>query len=216
MRCVITTSGTIDSPPLTLRRLVLNDRGQADAVAPKNVGDVREDVRPVEHVEPQVVAVGDVLRRLHGERRSFLPDVDPRKRQGRAARGHVDQVGDDGRRRRHLARAGTGVPRLADRVPVERDHVERPAALRQRTVVMHQRRLHVHFELPVDQLGDGQQLDRVAQLVRVLEIGQFQRVDSLPRERADADFGAERQRAKRASFCAASVPSTSIVGSASA
>ncbi len=84
-----------------------------------------------------------------------------------------------------MTRSRTRYHRSANGVPVERDHVERSAALRQWTFVTHQRGLHVHFKLAVDQLGDGQEFDDIAQFIRILEVGQFQRVDPLPRERGE-------------------------------
>jgi len=56
-----------------------------------------------------------------------------------------------------------------------------------------ERGLHVHFELASDQPRGGQQLDAVAQLGRVPQVHQFQRVDPLPRKRRDRHLRAERK-----------------------
>ena len=173
-------------------------------------------MRAIQDVKPQIVTVGDLRRGLDGVGLPLLPDVDPWKCQGGAARGDVDQVGHNGRGGRHLPGSGSGIPRFADGVPFQRDHIERPAALGQRPIVMHERWLHVHFQLPVDKFGDRQKFDRVTQLVGILEVGQFQGIDPLPRERARADFRPECQAGENRQLLGGVGSVQSMVGSASA
>ena len=82
---------------------------------------------------------------------------------------------------------------------------------------LHQRRRHVQLQRVAIELGHGQQLDPVAHLLGVTHVGHVE-LDRCP----CAECLSNRTRAPNArwariaSFCAASLPSTSSVGSASA
>ena len=196
VRCVMITSGTIVAlrrSPLRFGGFVLDHARQADRVPAEDVGDVGHHVRTVIDVEPQVVTTVDVGDRLQRERRLLGPQVEPAERDGRPSDRDVDDVRDDGRGGRHLTGARTGVPRRADGVAGQRDHVVRAVDLRQRAAVPDQRRLDVHLQLALREPRGRQQLDRIAQLVGVHQVGRLDRVDPLHRKLPGQDARAEGQ-----------------------
>ena len=78
----------------------------------------------------------------------------------------VDQITQHGAGRRAAARAPAVEHELAAHRALDEDGVERAAHRGQRMGRGHHGRVHPHRELgpAVDQLGDGQELDRVPQL----------------------------------------------------
>ena len=96
------------------------------------------------------------------------------------------------------------------------DRVVRPAHLGQRRPLLHQRRRDPQLQARFGQLRQRQQLDGVAELAGVLEVGQLQPVDALAGNVVGVTLVSNASWARIASLWAVSVPSTSRVGSASA
>ncbi len=82
-----------------------------------------------------------------------------------------EYVGHHRRRRRHLARAESGIHCRAKRVAMDIDRVERAADARQQMATRDHRRMHPRFDSAAVVLANRQQFDRVAKLARVLDIG---------------------------------------------
>ena len=64
--------------------------------------------------------------------------------------------------------------------------------------------------------GDAEELDPVAELGRMLDVGEADPLDALDGDRVEVDPRPEGVATSSASFCAASMPPTSKLGSASA
>ena len=105
---------------------------------------------------------------------------------------------------------------LADGVAHDADGVERAAHFGQRAAAFHKRRRNVQFERVAIQLGDGQQLDAVAEFLGEADIALIERSMPMRGMSFQSTRAPKARWARIASFWAASLPSTSIVGSASA
>ena len=130
--------------------------------------------------EPEVVAAPDLVGEACATTVPRLgPEVEHPRGQDRPAGHHVDQVADHGRGRGHHAGPAAVKEGVAHGVAHDPDGIVGPAHLGQRRAALHQRRSDTQLQAGGGELGQRQQLDRVAQLAGVLEVGQLQPVDAL-------------------------------------
>ena len=105
----------------------------------------------------------------------------------------VDQVADDGRGGRHGAGSSAVEERISHRVADDADRVVRAADFGQRRPVLDQGRRHAKLEPGRREFGQCQELDGVAELAGVLEVGEVQAVDPLAGNVVESDVGLERE-----------------------
>ena len=103
----------------------------------------------------------------------------------------IDQVANNGRRGWHRPRASAVEESVSHRVADDANRIVRTADFRERPAALHQRRRHPKLEPCRRELRQSQQLDRVAELAGVLEVGEVQRVDPLPGNLVGLDIGLE-------------------------
>jgi hypothetical protein len=189
--CVLPSSPLLGSGAAGARR----SRCQAG----EDAGDARQHTRLVRHLQAQVERGHDLLDRqdrrgrqlvgLEREVRHAVVGV------GGVQAGDVDQVGDHRRGRRLGARALAVVQRRADRVGLHQHRVHRAFDVGDQALGRHQRRVHAQLDAVVAALGDAQQLDAIAQLLGVGDVGRLQLRDALDVRLVELHRDAERDRA---------------------
>ena len=211
------TSGT--TPCSSSSRLVLDDRGDGDVVPAQDAGDLGHHAGAVVHVEPQVESAGHVVGIADG-RPARLALVGPEAERAEGDRRAAQRPCRSCRRRRPRRWASARRPGRGKRPGPRR----RPPRARRCTPRgpgpaasgADQRRRDVQLQPLGHQLGHRQQLDAVAQLLGVAHVGHVDLVDAGPRDVAPVDPAPKARWARIASFWAASLPSTSMAGLASA
>ena len=106
----------------------------------------------------------------------------------------ADDVGHDGRGGRRAARAASVVHGVARAMAVDADGVERAGDPRQGMLVVDERGADLQAQAAVLPVGDGQQLDGVAELLAVADVAELQRVDARDGDGVEVDLQPERQR----------------------
>ena len=140
-----------------------------DVVVAEDLGHGGQDAGPVGHVHAQVEGRAHVVLRTHRRARAL------RRRRGRAgeqvARG-VDEVAEHGARGRPAPGAAPVEHELAAHRALDEHGVEGAAHRGQRMRLRDHGRVHPDRELgtAVDQLGDGEELDRVAEAAGVGDV----------------------------------------------
>ncbi|KFB71722.1 MAG: hypothetical protein AW09_003140 [Candidatus Accumulibacter phosphatis] len=108
--------------------------------------------------------------------------------------GDVHEIGDDCRRRRF----GTGtlaiVERRADRIALDQDRVHRPLDVGDQPFGGDQGRMHAQFDALGGAFGDAEQLDAVAELFSVPDVGRVELADAFDVRLLEAHRVAESNR----------------------
>ena len=190
------TSGTGLSSGRVVARVVLDHAGDADPVLAEDLGERGEHARPVGDREPEVIAAPDLARRASGGAAGPTRTRGSSARNVSAARPTTTSI-----RSPTTAEAVGIMPgpsaveeRVAHGVADDPDRVVGPADLGQRRPLLDQRRRHPQLQARLRELGQGQQLDRVAELGRVADVGELEPVDPRPGDLA----GRARWRRRRA------------------
>jgi hypothetical protein len=159
----------------------------------QDAGDFGQHAGPVLDREPQVVPPRKlfVVEHLHAGL-ALRPEVERAEGDAGAANRGVDHIGDDGRGGRHLAGAQAVEEDRPDGIAHHADRIERLPHFSQRRADLDQGGRDVEFQAVVE-LGDGDQLDAVAQLLGVPQVGRVEGVDADSRNLAPVDAGPERQ-----------------------
>ena len=164
------------------------------------LGQPGEHAGPVGDREMEVIAALDPAGGSeHDGGGRFGPEVQHSRRQSGPAGHDVDQVADDRRGGRHRARASAVEEGVSHGVANHADRVVRAADLGQRRPVLDQGRRDAQLQPVFRELRQGQQLDGIAKLAGVLEVGQMQAVDALavnvvePDARLEGQLGQDRQ-----------------------
>ena len=169
--CVRMMTGTVvlHAAPL------LNHRRDRNSAAPEHRGDRAEHARLIARLEAQIVLAYHAVHRL---------DTRARERRYRIAERMAARAGA-ARAMRARSRAcrpsrrspSASGPRLAEihrgaqRLAVDVDRVECAADAGQKMARRNHRRMHPGLDRAVVVLGDREQLDRVAELARVRDVG---------------------------------------------
>ena len=106
----------------------------------------------------------------------------------------VDQVGDHRRSGRLGTCARAVVQRRADRVALDEHRVHRAFDAGDQALHRHQRRMHAQLDAARRALGDAEQLDAVAELLGVADVGRRQSRDAFGVRRVEVDRHAEGDR----------------------
>ena len=165
----------------------------ADAVVGEHAGDGVQHAGLVGDLEAEEVLGRGLVDRA---------DAGLGERAERAVRalgqvdGGVDHVAEHGAGGRPAAGAAAVEHQLADRVALDEHGVEALAHAGQRVVHRHHRRVHAHGDLAagVVELGDGEQLDDVAEPAGDVDVGGRDVADALVVDVAGDDLGAEGDR----------------------
>jgi len=183
----------------------LQQRIDRDAVLGEDAGDARQHAGFVGHLQAQVKRGHDFVdrqhrqvlhrRRLECEVRHAVVGV------GRGQACDVDEVGDHRRGRGLCARALAVVERRADRVAVNHHGVHRPLDVGDQAPRWHQRRMHAQLDTARaggsgrTPLRDREQLDAVAELLGIRDVGRLQLDDALDVRLGELHRDAECDRA---------------------
>ena len=149
-----------------------------DVVVAEDLGHGRQHAGAVGHVQAQVEGRAQVVLRAHlgagalGCRR---------RRAGQQVARRVDEVAEHGARRGAAAGAAAVEHELAAHRALDEHGVERAAHRGERMGARDHGRVHPHRDLgpAVDELGDGEELDRVAELRRVGDVCRAHPADAL-------------------------------------
>src|SRR5882724_11644548 len=157
-----------------LRDSALQQAVQADLMPTERVTDVADHSGSVVCLQPDVECAFAVFNRAQRD----LLRIDRRlkiRREVREPQGacQVDQVSDDGARRRHLTRARTDEHHFAHRAPADEDCVAGAFHRCEKMMKWHQHRMRSYVETTVAAPCKPDHLDSITELVRhcYVEIG---------------------------------------------
>ena len=191
-----------------------------DGLVGQDAGDVGQDAGLVLDPQAQVVAGLDRAHgqdgqaghgvRLEGQVRHPVLGI------GGGQAGDVDQIGDDGGGRRLGTGALAVVEGGADGVAPDQDGVHGALDVGEEALGRNQGGMDAQLDAVGAAFGDAQQLDAVAQLFGVFDVGRFELGDALDVGLVELHRDAEGDGGNQVALWAASTPSMSKVGSASA
>ncbi len=168
---------------LAFLRLALQHGIDRDALIGQDTGDVGQHARLVLNPEAQVIAGFDLAHRQDGQvfRHGIRLESQVRHAVGRIGGGQagdVDQVGDH----RGSGRLSTGslavIEGGTDGIALDDDSVHGAFDIGKQALGRDQGRMHTQFDTLVAALGYTQQLDAVAELLGVLDVGGFELGDA--------------------------------------
>ena len=174
-------------------------------MVPEDLGHRGQHTGPVGHVHAEVEGGAHVVLRADGRARALRRR---RRRTGEQVARRVDQVAQHGAGGRAAAGAAAVEHELAADCALDEHGVERAPHRRQRVRLGHHGGVHTDGDLgaAVDQLGDGEQLDRVSEPAGVRDVGCTDRADALAVYVGVDDVAAERERSQDGRFGRGVVP----------